>query len=149
MVCRDFARDCRSWAKLLSLSSLLLLVLSFFFVLSVYVSHILSLSSLFVFRFFSILFSPLFSIFSPIFFPLLFIIFLSPFCFWFYVLLFKGQQAFPCQCFERKPRRSLCSLFLFVRIGLLPLFIQWLPRWVFIGVSIAIFQRTSSIIGRG
>ena len=66
LVCREFARNCRCWAKLLFSASFLLLVLSFS-VLSVSVSHVLSLSSLSSFFFgfslsLSLLFSPLFCI---------------------------------------------------------------------------------------
>jgi len=45
LVCRDFARNCRCWVKLLSSASLLLLVLSFS-ILVVSVSHVLPLLSL-------------------------------------------------------------------------------------------------------
>jgi len=102
LVCREFARNCRCWAKLLFSASFLLLVLSFS-VLSVSVSHVLSLSSLSSFFFgFSLSLSLVLSsvLYSLVFF---FVLVFPGFCPFTYSvsLFFRGLSlSVPCSSFS-------------------------------------------------
>jgi len=134
LVCRDFARNCRCWVKLLSSASLLLLVLSFS-ILVVSVSHVLPLLSLSYFFScsLSLLFSPLLCVLWSS-----FLFLFSPGSFPFLTVSPSSFVAFPYQ--SRSPPSPLYSVF-FVRIRSSLLFFPYYPFLLLLcGLSLAFIK---------